>query len=84
MEPISFDLLETVVFPIVGGVIAGIFVILVALGFRVFVYQRHQRRNAEKALSELFGEWEKTINDATALVIHQLGQSYTSRPTALK
>ena len=77
MEPTSFDVLDTVVFPIVGGVIAGIIVILVQWTFRA-VNECRQRHNAENALREFFEEWEDTINGATALNGFPTGHSLTT------
>ena len=62
----SFDIYATIVFPIVGGIIAGIFVILIEWGFRSF-YEWRQRGKAIGFINELFSEWESKINHTTAI-----------------
>ena len=61
-----FDVYTTVVFPIVGGIIAGVIVILIELGFRV-LYEWNQRKRGAKDISRFFGEWEAAINTSVDL-----------------
>ena len=72
----SFDVYATVIFPIVGGIIAGIIVILIEWGFRS-LYERGQRRKAINGIGEFFGEWESRINSLAARNVPQIGTSYT-------
>ena len=76
MEPSSFDVLDTVVFPVVGGIIAGAIVVAMEWGFRV-IFQMWQRGKAEKAIGLFFKEWECTVNTAEALSVPHAGRSYS-------
>ena len=76
MAPSSFDISDTVVFPVVGGIIAGLIVVAIQLGYRV-ILQWWQRGKAEKAMGKFFGEWKSTINDAKALFHAPTGKNYT-------
>ena len=76
MAPSSFDISDTVVFPVVGGIIAGIIVVAIELGFRV-ILQCWQKRKAEKAMGEFFGGWEDKINDAKDLFHAPTGRNFT-------
>ncbi len=62
----SFDVYETVIFPILGGVIAGFIVVVIELVFR-HLYDRWQRSKAINAIEKLLGEWESKINNANDL-----------------
>ena len=77
MEPSSFDVLETVVFPVVGGIIAGAIVVIIELVIR-YILSRRQYGNAIKAIEKLFGEWESRINDAVDL-LNDNGEIYRDR-----
>ena len=59
----SFDVYETVIFPIVGGVNAGFIVVIVELAFRN-LHDRWQQRKAITAIKKLFSEWESKIASA--------------------
>ena len=72
----TFDVFDTVIFPIVGGIIAGIVVIAIELGVRS-LRQWHQRRTAIKVIGGFFREYESMINNADALNVPQLGNYYT-------
>ena len=62
----SFDVYSTVVFPILGGIIAGVIVILIEWGFRI-LHERSQRRRATKVISRFFAEWQDAINTSADL-----------------
>ena len=61
------DFIGTALFSIVGGVIAGIVVVLLEWGFRS-VYLWNQRRNAVNAVGEYFRRWESDINSTDELL----------------
>ena len=71
----SFDVYETVIFPIVGGVIAGFIVVIVELVFR-YLYDRWQQSKAINAVKKLFGEWESKITNAEVDPIGWTGLSH--------
>ena len=62
----SFDVNSTVFSPIVGGIIAGLIVILMEWIFRV-LYGLNQRKRGIKDISEFFGGWEVAINGNPSL-----------------
>ena len=62
----SFDVNSTVVFPILGGIIAGGIVILIEWVFRI-LYGWNQRKRGTKVISRFFAEWEDAINTSTDL-----------------
>ena len=62
----SFDVYTTVVFPVLGGIIAGVIVILFEWGFRV-LYERKQRKKGTKVISKFFVDWEEAINTSADL-----------------
>ena len=70
----SFDVYETVIFPILGGVIAGFVVIVIELVFRN-LYDRWQRRKTIKAIEKLLSEWESKINNPSAIENNPAGTS---------
>ena len=76
MEPTSFDVLETIGFPVVGGIIAGTIVVAIELGFRI-VFQKWQRRNAKKAIGAFFKQWKCTIDTAEALYHAPSGRNFS-------
>ena len=53
----------TIIFPILGGVVAGILVLAGEVALRRG-YERVQRRKAIRAIGQFFGNWESMINDA--------------------
>ena len=61
------DFTETALLSIAGGIIAGIAVILMELGFRS-LYGWKQKRNAVNAVNDLFRRWESDINSTEELV----------------
>ena len=61
----SFDVFQTVIYPILGGVIAGFIVVIVELVFR-YLYDRWQQRKAINSIKELFSEWESKITSRPA------------------
>ena len=62
----SFDVNSTVFSPIVGGIIAGLIVILMEWIFRV-LYGLNQRQRGFKDISKFFGGWEVAINGNPSL-----------------
>ena len=70
-----FDVYTTVVFPIIGGIIAGVIVILIEWGFRV-LYEWNQRYRGAKDISRFFGKWEDTINKSADLPASPEGVVY--------
>ena len=70
-----FDVYTTVVFPIVGGIIVGVIVILIELGFRV-LYEWNQRKRGAKDISRFFGKWEAAINTSADLPASPEGVVY--------
>ena len=71
----SFDVNSTVVFPILGGIIAGVIVIIFEWSFRVF-YEWNQRKRGAKVISRFFGEWEDAINTTVDLPENPSGVLY--------
>ena len=63
----SFDVFSTVIFPILGGVIAGFIVVVVEFVVRN-CHSRWQQSKAINTLGNLFSEWESRINDAVDLL----------------
>ena len=70
----SFDISTNVVFPIVGGVIAGGIVVLIEWIFRL-LYDWNQRRKGTKAIGRFFAEWEDAINSSADLPAGPNGQT---------
>ena len=68
----TFDVYDSILLPVLGGVIAGGIVIAIELTFRR-VYEWLQRREAEKAMSEFFKQWESKINGSEAISDPQAG-----------
>ena len=71
----SFDVYTTVIFPIFGGIIAGVIVILIEWSFRV-LHEWNQRKRGTKVVSRFFGEWEDAINTSADLPESPSGISY--------
>ena len=63
----STDFTDTAFLSIVGGIIAGIVVILLEWSFR-FLYGWNQRRNAVNAVGDFFVRWEGDINSTDELI----------------
>ena len=63
----STDLVHTALLSIIGGIIAGVVVILLELGFRSW-FEWNQRRNAVNAVEEFFRRWENDINSTDVLL----------------
>ena len=57
----STDFVHTALLSIIGGIIAGVVVILLEWGFR-YLYEWNQRRNAVNAVEDFFRRWENDIN----------------------
>ena len=72
----SFDVYTTVIFPILGGILAGVIVILIEWGFRV-LYEWNQRKRGTKVISRFFGEWQDAINTSADLPESPEGVVYT-------
>ena len=73
----SFDVNSTVIFPILGGVIAGFIVVVVEFVVRN-CHSRWQQDKAINTLGNLFSKWESRINDAVELLDDQ-GRVYRNR-----
>ena len=62
----TFDFNDTVLFPVLGGIFAGIVVILIEWSFRS-LHDCKQRKKAERSIGKFFGEWNSCINNAVEL-----------------
>ena len=71
----SFDVNSTVIFPILGGIIAGVIVILFEWSFRA-LYEWNQRKRGTKDISRFFGNWEDAINTSADLGDNPSGVLY--------
>ena len=59
-------LLASILISILGGIAAGVLVLVVEIVIRRG-YDRRQRRKAERAICQFFREWETTINEAAGI-----------------
>lgn len=63
----STDFAHTALLPIVGGIIAGLVVILLQWGY-TSLHEWNQRRNAVNAVEDFFRKWENDITSTDELL----------------